>query len=672
MFKRLSRSKTAIRLIAFALHGWVRLVWKTGRLVHDARETDNKILQNHPQIVATWHGQFLLTVKTNPEDRAAPITVIASRHMNGEMAAQMLHRFGVKTVRGAGAQGRTKKNYGGATALRGAVRALADGDSIVMTADVPPGPARVAGEGIVTLARLSGRPVVPVAVATKRFWAAASWSRFTINMPFSPLVVVIADPIFVDRDVDADGIEAARIEIERSMNDVTARAYAMVGATDPLANESAKPSPPSGLALYRGLTHAARPLAPALLRVREWQGKEDGSRRQERYGIAARARSQGFLAWFHAASVGETNAVMPLIEALCRNDPALNILLTTGTVTSAGLAKARLPEGAIHQYVPLDNPAYVRRFFDHWRPDMALFVESEIWPNLLAEAKTRHIPLVLVNGRLSRYSLERWRRRPSMSRPLFSSFDLVLAQNERLAERFSELGAPDVRAVGNLKLDAPRPPADPQQHEMLRSAIGRRTVFLAASTHAGEDELVADTHRNLAAGRDDLLTVIVPRHPTRAPQIDAALRSRGLRTILRSQGSAPNGTTDIYIADTIGELGLFYSLADVAFIGGSLVPHGGQNPVEAIKWDAAVLTGPHRNNFRETYDALVACGGCRQVNDRMDLERETAALLDDPGAREAMQARAREAIASMGGALDTTIEALAPYLPPKVETRHAS
>ncbi len=671
MLKRLSRSKMAIRVAASALHGWVQLVWKTGRFVHDRRQTDDKILQNHPQIVATWHGQFLLTVKTNPEERAAPITVIASRHLNGEVAAQMLHRFGVKTVRGAGAQGRTKKDYGGAAALRGAVRALADGDSIVMTADVPPGPARVVGEGIVTLARLSGRPVVPVAVATKRFWAFSSWSRFTINMPFSPLATVIADPIFVDREAGAVAKERARLEIERSLNDATGRAYAMVGATDPMATETSKPSARSGLALYRGLTHAARPLAPALLRIRQWQGKEDAARRHERYGMSARERPDGFVAWFHAASVGETMAVMPLIDALRQSDPGLKILLTTGTVTSAGLAKARLPQGAIHQYVPLDHPAYAMRFFNHWRPDIALFVESEIWPNLLAEANARGVPLVLVNGRMSRSSLERWRKRPSMSRPLFSSFDLVLAQNERLAERFSELGALDVRAIGNLKFDAPRPPADPGQHQVLESAIGGRTVFLAASTHAGEDELVADTHRSLAAQRNGLLTVIVPRHPPRAPQIDAVLRQRGLRTALRSQGASLNGATDIYIADTIGELGLFYSLADVAFIGGSLVPHGGQNPVEAIKWGAAVLTGPHRNNFRDTYDALIACGGCRQVNDRNELERETAALLDDPESREAMQLRANDAIEAMGGALDITLQALAPFLPRKTESSHA-
>ncbi len=366
--------------------------------------------------------------------------------------------------------------------------------------------------------------------------------------------------------------------------------------------------------------------------------------------------------------------MLPVIDAIAADYPDVGLLLTTGTVTSARLARARLPKGALHQYVPIDHQDYVQRFLDHWRPDLAAFVESEIWPNLVLETKSRGVPMVLVNGRMSFSSFRRWRKRPGLSRPLFSAFSLVLAQNERLAQRFAVLGAPRARGVGNLKADAPPPPIDLAARKGLAAALAGRTVWLAASTHPGEDDMVALAHLAMKKTRPDLLTIIVPRHPDRGPHIARLLASAGadLKLALRSEGKLPEADTDIYVADTIGELGLFYNVVPVAFIGGSLVPHGGQNPVEAIKLGAAVLTGPHWRNFADAYDDLLRAGACLQVNDAESLAQAASTMLGDQEARSAMMARAEAAIARMGGALPLTIVELERFLPPKATLQHAS
>jgi 3-deoxy-D-manno-octulosonic-acid transferase len=297
--------------------------------------------------------------------------------------------------------------------------------------------------------------------------------------------------------------------------------------------------PGLSLKAYRVLTRLAAPFAPLILAWRTRRGKEEPGRRPERYGLASAPRPPGFLAWFHAASVGETNAALPVIETIAAERPAVRMLLTTATVTSARLARARLPRGVLHQYVPLDNQSFVQRFLRHWHPDLAVLVESEIWPNLVLETKAQDIPLLLINGRMSTSSFKRWRRRPGMSRPLFSAFDLVLAQNGNLAERFAQLGVARALDVGNLKADAPPPRADLHGRRKLDAALSGRAVWLAASTHPGEDETVTAAHLKMRAARPDLLTIIVPRHPERGPLIAEQLKLANLIVALRSEGKLP-------------------------------------------------------------------------------------------------------------------------------------
>ena len=673
MAKRLLSFDRLVALGSAVGAGYIRLAYNTSTVRRDPPDTDTKLFAEHPQIFAMWHGQFGMLPKIKP-DRPADVAAMVARHGDAELIAGVLSRFGMRLIRGAGASYR-RRNRGGAAALREALRALQQGTTVAMTADVAPGPARKAGNGIVMLAKLSGRPVVPCAMATSRYVTLNNWSAFTINLPFSRLGIVVGDPIWVPEDADSAALEAARIAVERGLNQATARAYELVGATDPLlpaVQVKDAPKPAFVLRAYRALTRYAAPVAPLLLAWRTRIGKEEPARRAERYGEASMPRPSGFLVWFHAASVGEANAVLPVIDAIAAEHPEIRLLLTTGTVTSAKLARARLPKGAVHQYVPLDNQDYVRRFLDHWQPDLAVFVESEIWPNLVLETNALNVPLVLVNGRMSFRSFRRWRNRPGLSRPLFSAFDLVLAQNERFAQRFTALGAPRTVAVGNLKIDAPPPPVDLADHRKLSAALAGRSVWLAASTHPGEDDIAAVAHLAIKGARPDLLTIIVPRHPDRGTFIARLLGGANLKVALRSEGKLPDASTDIYIADTIGELGLFYNLVPVAFVGGSLVPHGGQNPMEAIKLGAAVVTGPHWRNFADAYEELLASGGCAQVSEANDLATAVLLLLEDAQARARMMARAEGAIARMGGALPRTIAEIERFLPPRATLLHAS
>ena len=461
MAKRLFSSESVVAFGSAVAAAYIRLVYDTSEVRRDPPDTDAKLFSEHPQIFAMWHGQFGMLPKIKP-DRPADVAAMVARHGDAELMAGVLSRFGMRLIRGAGA-GYRRRNRGGAAALRESLKALQQGTTVAMTADVAPGPARKAGNGIVMLAKLSGRPIVPCAMATNRYLTLNNWSAFTVNLPFSKLGIVVGDPVRVPEDADSAALEAARIAVERGLNQATARAYELAGATDPLlpaVQVKDAPKPAFAIRAYRALTRYAAPVAPLMLAWRTRIGKEEPARRPERYGEASVPRPSGFLVWFHAASVGEANAVLPVIDAIAAEHPEISLLLTTGTVTSAKLARARLPKGAVHQYVPLDNQDYVRRFLKHWQPDLAVFVELEIWPNLVLETNALNIPLVLVNGRMSFRSFRRWRNRPGLSRPLFSAFGLVLAQNERFAQRFTALGTPRTVPVGNLKADAPPPPVD--------------------------------------------------------------------------------------------------------------------------------------------------------------------------------------------------------------------
>jgi 3-deoxy-D-manno-octulosonic-acid transferase len=418
----------------------------------------------------------------------------------------------------------------------------------------------------------------------------------------------------------------------------------------------------NALALYRGATVVLAPFVLAYLLRRRARGKEDRARFGERLGRASQPRPEGSVVWLHAASVGETTSILSLIERLRRERPHLSLLVTTGTVTSARLVESRLPAGrVIHQFVPVDRPAYVRRFLDHWRPDLAIWIESELWPNLVTETRARDVTMVLLNARLSKRSYDGWRRVPEAARAILGSFDLCLAQDAAQAERLRLLGAA-ADSVGDLKSAAAPLPADAGKLEELRRAVGDRPLWLAASTHPGEEDVAAAVHKALKPRMPGLLTVIVPRHPKRAGEIADALAAQGLAVARRSAGEAPGPAHDVYLGDTLGELGLFYRLAGIVFVGGSLTPVGGHNPLEPALLDCAVLMGPDTTNCAAVARDLAEAGAVRTVRNAAELGEAVARLLGDAAALDRMAGAAQEVASRYRFVLDAVLARLAPYL----------
>lgn len=400
-----------------------------------------------------------------------------------------------------------------------------------------------------------------------------------------------------------------------------------------------------GYLIYKAATWLARPFLPAFLAGRERRGKEEKSRLGERMGIASLPRPEGEVFWFHAASVGESVSALPVISALLETRPHTHALVTTGTVTSAALMAKRLPPRAFHQYIPADSPAYVRRFLEHWRPDLALWVESELWPNLTLMTRCSKI---LINARMSEKSAAKWKAyAPGMARNILSGFRLILAQSETDAERFSALGSGNVKFVGNLKYSALPLPSDETELEKMRGELAGRKIWLAASTHEGEEEIIAEAHKLMREHIPSLLTIIIPRHPSRG----AGLALPGAS--LRSKGQKITPQTEFYIADTIGETGLFYRLAGAAFVGGSLVPKGGHNPIEPALLGCPVIFGPHMENFAAIEADFLKSGMAKQAGSAEALAREVSILLSSPPSILSLSAKGQEILNRVLGEINS-------------------
>lgn len=389
-------------------------------------------------------------------------------------------------------------------------------------------------------------------------------------------------------------------------------------------------SRPLSLAAYAALMTVAEPLAPWLLRRRARRGKEDASRLRERLGHASTPRPHGPLVWLHGVSVGESLSLLPLIERIQAEAPATTLLITSGTVTSAKLLGKRLPQGVIHQFAPVDGPRATARFLDHWRPDAALFAESELWPNLLLGAKARGVKLALVSARITDRSARAWEKRPAAARAMLSAFDVILPQDRRSAARLKALGAMPGPILNLKYVGAPLPVGG----EPL--PVGKRQMLLAASTHAGEETLIA------SAAPHGVLVVIAPRHPDRGAAVETQIHALGRTTARRSLGEPLTAQTEVYIADTLGELGLLFSQADVAVIGGSFTPGvGGHNPLEPARLGAPAISGTEVFNFADVYEEM-AQEGAVILADAETLASAIAGLLSNPAAsaKQADSARA--------------------------------
>lgn len=412
--------------------------------------------------------------------------------------------------------------------------------------------------------------------------------------------------------------------------------------------------------IYRMALKLAVPFLHFYLYLRVWRGKEDLNRLRERRGKPTLPRQSGPLLWVHAASVGETLAALPLISRLAED--GFEILLTTVTLTSAALAEHRKGEHVTHQFMPIDTPKWLNRFIDYWRPQLAIFIEQELWPNTLHGLKQRNIPIILLNARLSEHSALRWSRSPELTAWLLRHFQLIVAQSEKDATRLQRLGAPEVQLAGNLKFDAKAPPARAIDVSTLSALLKGRPVWTAASTHEGEEEQIFSQIVQLKLLYPNLCTLLAPRHPQRADKIVHLASLYDLKVARRSKNQWPQSMVDLFLLDTIGELGLLYNISGIVFLGGSLVPHGGQNPIEPAQLNNALLYGPYVDNFLDTYNKLSAAGGAQSVRDAADLRSTLRSLLDHPDEVKIMAVRAKDAVSRLGGGLQTSMQLMQPYL----------
>jgi 3-deoxy-D-manno-octulosonic-acid transferase len=415
------------------------------------------------------------------------------------------------------------------------------------------------------------------------------------------------------------------------------------------------------LKAYLIATDLAEPLLLPWLTFRQFRGKEDKKRLNERYGYAPRKRPEGSLIWIHAASVGEANSVLLLIQLLREALPAFHILMTTGTLSSAELMAGRLPREVIHQYAPLDTPDSTARFMRHWKPQAAFFVESELWPNLILAANRYNCFLGILNGRMSERSFRSWNKKPAMIRELLQCFNVVFAGSKDDAARYRQLGAKRVLELGNLKYDAPELSCDEAELAVLRHEITTRPLWLAASTHPGEEEHVIKAHRLLAATRPNLLTIIVPRHAPRGDELASILKQHG-KVVQRSKKERLQADTNFYLADTMGELGLFYRLSELVFMGGSLARHGGQNPLEPARLSGAIISGPHVHNFADIYQGLASQQACQMIASPSELAACVDALLRDSSKRSQLGRNAKLYVEDHAGSAKAHLDRLVPAL----------
>ncbi len=427
--------------------------------------------------------------------------------------------------------------------------------------------------------------------------------------------------------------------------------------------------------LYRAYVAATGALVPLAAHLETNKLRRAGveiHRAHEKLGHPTKERrGAGPLVWFHAASVGESLSVLSLITRMGVALPRAQFLITSGTATSAALVAKRMPPRCVHQFAPLDAPGPIKRFLKHWRPDAAIFVESELWPQMLRRTHATGARMALVNARLSTSSIARWTRRPTLARYLFEVFDLILTQNDAMAEAMIAMQAPPDRVArgSNLKALSEPLPVDETALAEARAALGDRPLWVAASTHAGEEEIVLAAHKKLLERWPDLHLILAPRHPERGDAVAQLIAQTGLTATRRSTGEAPGG--NVYLADTLGELGTWYALGDIVFLGGSLLPIGGHNPFEVAQAGAAVLSGNHVSAFAETYALLEAEGAACIVPDETDLPERIAGLLSDRAVLTAMKQAAKRFVAGQDDQLDSiaarliTVLRLEPELRPR-------
>jgi 3-deoxy-D-manno-octulosonic-acid transferase len=665
------------RFLEATIRGWLGFALRTTRWRFEATpEARALLLQERGDgtqpglLVAFWHEALALSPAlwwwTEPRNPSMRLHVLISRNNDGRLIARIVTPWRIPPIHGS--SDKKGKNKGGAAALRQIRQALVMGHTVAVMPDGPKGPRRIVQPGILALAEKTGIPILPVGVQCTCLHA-PSWDRMIIPLPFGRGRIVCGTPVSVEpgnRDTASQTL-TLRLTTVQDEAGMQAEAYldtlasmpeqAVVNGTVGTPTTPRKPSSISPPILWSLLTSLLAPGLIAMLRIRVRRGKEIRDRTRERLGFAAMRRPDGPLLWVHAASVGETLSIIPVIRAILEKPSAPTLLVTTGTVTAAATLARELPDAmrtgrVLHSFVPLDVPRWVKRFLRHWRPDGLVLTESELWPNMIAACNATELPIMLLNGRLSRTALTGWRKLPRMAENMMGALSWIAARSPEDAARFRMMGATSVFCDGDLKTAAPPLVADVAVLDTARRAIGRRPVWVAASTHPGEETQILETAKILRVTHPDLLTIIAPRHPERgvaiAEEVKAAFPSAG-QPPRRAQGQWPDTADPVWIVDTLGELGTLFRLSHIVFMGNSLIAPdsaitgGGHNPLEPARLGCAIMTGPAIANFEETFATLEEA--VIVVHSAQDLASTVKTLLDDP-TRAAALGQAGERVAT--------------------------
>lgn len=655
---RLSSGSLLRKVLISSVRGYLGLTLRTMRWTFTVDPAARKLLtaqDGHTAIVAFWHEALPLTPAlwwwAEPQNPTLRLHVLISRNRDGRLIADIVAPWRIWSI--AGSSDTRGKNKGGAAAIRRMRARLRHGGIVAITPDGPRGPRRQAQQGAAALAAMVKMPIVPVGATCSGF-RLKSWDRMIVPVPFGKGRFVCGAPLF---HLHADGRSAAEAGqlLSAAITDAMGQAEAAMRSKVRIAHlptEEFRPQPldlmPSRL--WATAATFAAPALPFFLRWRQTRGKEIASRVREKMGFASQPRPLGAVIWFHAASVGEVVSILPLVENCLRQNARVTALMTTGTVTAARMVAQRTVQEAriVHQFVPLDVPRWGKRFLSHWRPQAAVFTESELWPNLIGLCHERNLPVALVNGRMSPVSFKKWCNAPCIARRMLDRFAWIAPRSSEDARHFEALGARNLLACGDLKTVAHALPVQEDALQKLQTYIGKRPLFLAASTHDGEEEDIRKSLEQLRNDVPDLLTLVVPRHPERGAVV-SSLFSGAPR---RSLGQLPEKTDSVWVCDTLGELGLFYRLAPMVFIGNSLPDvkgGGGHNPLEPARLDCALATGPLVHNFIEAFRSLGE--SVTVVETATDLAAWVRQMVSDPELRARKATLSQERVSAVNGDL---------------------
>lgn len=632
--KWIGRSTPVLYIVGSIAYVYSWLVGKTSHFeIHGQQEFEDTITQNNGGIFVTWHGRALMLPFFWSNIRK--MKALVSPHADGRIISILLKYYHILTIKGS-------SDRQAASAALDIINELNQGTVVALISDGPRGPRMRLNKSVIYFAQKTGKPIMGFVYSAENAKVMKkSWDAMLLPKLGQKGVIYGTKPMFVPADADENEKEALRRQFEEELNALTLAADEKCGIGKILPEDTKRKkrychkgkSTIAGalfVKIYKILMSLLFPLLYiTYIRQRRKKGKEHALRFKERLGVYTHPRPEGKLVWMHGASVGEAISMLPLIDKMLEEDDKLSIMVTTGTLTSAEIMERRLPKRAFHQFIPFDVPKFAKRLLEHYKPDVAMWFESELWPSLLSETNRHHVPLILINGRISDNSFALWKRFKFAAQEILNYFALCLGQSEQDKNRLILLGAQKVECFGNIKYAGMPLPVDERKLAQIEEKIGDRKVFLISSTHHNEEEQLMAHFDFLLKVVPHLLIIVVPRHPNRGMEVSEMFRRNGYKTAQRSKAESIEQDTVVYVADTIGEMGLWYKIAPVTFVGGSLIPHGGQNFMEPARDKNAVIVGPYMHNFVEMLERAQAEHAVWQVQGSYEVIEEAVQLFND-------------------------------------------